>query len=343
MGKIARISDARNPGLNLVSKISVNPGESDSESYIDPYSRLIIDATARVSPSVVQIMISKPGSGRRSNQDLVGTGSGFVISPEGFIVTNSHVVNHAGEIEVNLPDGNSLQAETIGEDPSTDIAVIRVYGKNFAHAGFGDSKKLKVGQLVIAIGNPYGFQFTVTTGVVSALGRSMYSYSGRLIDGVIQTDAALNPGNSGGPLINALGEVIGINTAIISSAQGLCFAVGSGVAEYVVGKLITTGRVRRAALGIAGQTIVLPRRVINYNNLSLDRGILIQKIIPNRNIDNNSLSPGDVIISFNQVSVGSVDELYLQLNEQVIGKKVEIEVLTKGIKKTLQVLPGEVR
>jgi S1-C subfamily serine protease len=200
---------------------------------------------------------------------------------------------------------------------------------------------LKVGQLVIAIGNPFGFQFTVTTGVVSALGRSMHSYTGRLIDGVIQTDAALNPGNSGGPLINAGGEVIGINTAIISSAQGLCFAVGSSVAEYVVGKLITTGKVRRAALGIAGQTIILPRRVIDYNRLSLNRGILIQQVIPNKNMENGTLRTGDVIVSFNDVPVGSVDELYLQLHEQIIGKTVNMDILVKGIKKRVRVQLGE--
>ena len=343
MGRIARINDTGNPRLNLVSQNTSNPGKSESEIFIDPYSSIIIDASAKVSPSVVQIMTRKSDMRRRSIHEQLATGSGFLISPEGFIVTNSHVINKADEITVNLPDGTSYLADLIGEDPSTDIAVIRIYGHNFEFAGFGNSKKLKVGQLVIAIGNPFGFQFTVTTGVVSALGRSMYSYTGRLIDGVIQTDAALNPGNSGGPLINSLGEVIGINTAIISSAQGLCFAVGSSVAEYVVGKLITTGKVRRAALGVVGQTISLPQRVINYNHLDLDRGILIQKVIPNGNTDNKSLAPGDVIVGFNQVAVGSVDELYLQLHEQVIGKKVQMDILKKGIKNTVQVLLGEAR
>jgi S1-C subfamily serine protease len=327
--------------MNPVSQNTVPSGESDPQMYIDPYSRIIIDAVARVSPSVVQIIIGTTETRRRGGPGMGATGSGFLISPEGFIVTNSHVVSKASDIEVNLPEGTSFKAELIGEDPSTDIAVIRVYGHNFMSANFGDSKKLRVGQLVIAIGNPFGFQFTVTTGVVSALGRSMYSYTGRLIDGVIQTDAALNPGNSGGPLINAGGEVIGINTAVISAAQGLCFAVGSGVAEYVVGKLITTGRVRRASLGIAGHTIMLPRRVTDYNRLTLNRGILIQEVIPSRSVDNSQLNSGDVIVGFNQVAVGSVDELYLQLNEQVIGRPVELDILKKGVKKTVEVVLGE--
>jgi S1-C subfamily serine protease len=341
MGKLVKIADAENPRLNLVSQNNNASWEDETVAMIDPFSKIIIGASGKVSPSVAQIMVRKTDSRRRSDSGEGATGSGFLVSPEGFIVTNSHVVNKSREIEVNLPDGSSYQAESIGEDPSTDIAVIRVYGHSFTHAGFGDSKKLKVGQLVIAIGNPFGFQFTVTTGVVSALGRSMYSYTGRLIDGVIQTDAALNPGNSGGPLINSRGEVIGINTAIISSAQGLCFAVGSSVAEYVVGKLITTGRVRRAALGIAGQTIILPRRVIDYNRLSLNRGIFIQKVIAARNIDNTAIKPGDVIVKFNHIAVGSVDELYLQLNEQVIGRTVEMDILKKGVKTTVQVVLGE--
>jgi S1-C subfamily serine protease len=341
MGRVASISDTGIPRMNLVSRNSDPSGDSEPQMYIDPYSVIIIDAVAKVSPSVVQIIIGKSDSKRRGGAPEGATGSGFLISPEGFIVTNSHVVANAGEIVVNLPDGTTFKADSIGEDPSTDIAVIRIYGQNFTSAGFGDSKKLKVGQLVIAIGNPFGFQFTVTTGVVSALGRSMYSYSGRLIDGVIQTDAALNPGNSGGPLINAGGDVIGINTAVISSAQGLCFAVGSSVAEYVVGKLITVGRVRRASLGIAGHTIILPRRVTDYNRLTLNRGILIQQVIPSRSVDNSRLNAGDVIVGFNHVSVGSVDELYLQLNEQVIGKPVELEILKKGIKNTVEVVLGE--
>jgi S1-C subfamily serine protease len=341
MGKLINIFDTDGAGLNPVPGQDSSKDESDSHEFMDPYSATIINAVDKVSPSVVQINIRKPHARVREGQGPDATGSGFILSPEGFVVTNSHVVHGANDIEVNLPDGTSFQANLIGEDPSTDIAVIRIYGHNFPYANFGNSKKLKVGQLVIAIGNPFGFQFTVTSGVVSALGRSMYSYAGRLIDGVIQTDAALNPGNSGGPLINASGEVIGINTAVISSAQGLCFAVGSSVAEYVVGKLITAGKVRRSSLGIAGHTIVLPARVINYNHLALNRGILIQQILPERRTHNAQLNTGDVIVGINSIPVGSVDELYLQLNEKFIGKSVELDILKKGVKKTIEVVLGE--
>jgi S1-C subfamily serine protease len=343
MKNAIQLSTPQHPQLRVLSQnIESQPDENQTAS-IDPYSRIIIDAIEKVSPAVAQIIITRSDLRSRNPGRQQLTGSGFVVSPEGFIVTNSHVVNKAREIEVNLPDGTSYQANLIGDDPSTDIAVIRVYDRHFQHTRFGDSGKLKTGQLVIAIGNPFGFQFTVTTGVVSALGRSMYSYSGRLIDGVIQTDAALNPGNSGGPLVNAQGDVIGINTAVISSAQGICFAVGSSVAEYVVGKLITAGKVRRAALGIAGQTILLPRRVIDFNRLALNRGILIQQVISDPNLDNSRLSTGDVIVGFNGVPVGSVDELYLQLNELVIGKQVEVDVLKKGVRNTVKVLLGEAR
>ena len=331
---------------NSEMKIVSNSGEQNNEpsidsNIIDPYSKIVIEASNKVSPSVVQIASYRPNANTRNNLPQDTAGSGFLISAEGFIVTNSHVINGAKEIQVNMQDGTSYQAEVKGEDPFTDTAVIRIYGNNLHASNFGNSKKLSVGQLVIAIGNPFGFQCTITTGVVSALGRSMYSYAGRLIDNVIQTDAALNPGNSGGPLINAHGEVIGINTAIIQYAQGLCFAVGSSTAEYVVGKLITNGRVRRALLGVAGQTIVLPKRVIDYNHLTINKGILIQEIIEKKNIENSMISRGDVIVGFNNIPVGSVDDLFLLMNEDYISKKVEIDILKKGVKKTVEAVLGE--
>ncbi|HLO57509.1 MAG TPA: trypsin-like peptidase domain-containing protein [Bacteroidales bacterium] len=339
MRKVANISaDTYNNTQAWETDASEN---NDNRSQTDPFSQMIIRAVEKVSPAVVQIIVEKKETRQRGTNPEGATGSGFIISPEGFIVTNSHVIDRSKQIQVNLPDGTSYQAEPVGQDPSTDTAVIRIYGRNFIHTVFGDSGRLRTGQLVIAIGNPYGFQSTVTTGVVSSLGRSMYSYSGRLIDGVIQTDAPLNPGNSGGPLINTSGEVIGINTAIIAQAQGLCFAVGSRVAEYVVGKLITAGKVTRSALGIAGQTIILPQRVTVFNNLRKNRGILIHTIVNPALIDVSQVNTGDVIIRFNNVDVGSVDELYLQLNEQVIGKTVEMNILKKGVKRTVLVKPVE--
>ena len=297
------------------------------EQDLDSYSNTVISAVEKVSPAVVQIIAYKS-----DNVKDAGGGSGFFISSEGFIVTNSHVVSEAARIEVHTADGDVFQAELKGNDPSTDMAVIKVYGKNFPAAKFGDSSKLKVGQLVVAIGNPYGFQYTVTAGVVSALGRSMRSYAGRLIDNIIQTDAALNPGNSGGPLINSQGEVVGINTAIIASAQGLCFAVGSCTSEYVVGKLITGGKVRRAFLGIEGQTINLSKRIVAYNHLEMNKGIYIARVERNSKAGNSELLDGDIIVGFNKISISSVDDLYLNLNESFIGKVVELDILRNGIK-----------
>jgi S1-C subfamily serine protease len=314
---------------------------NNDDKSIDPYSRLIIEAVNKVSPAVVQIVSQIPTENRYRNRMQEGLGSGFIISPEGFIVTNSHVVNGAREIIVNFSDGTSHKAVLVGDDPSTDVAVIRIYGDNFPYCSFGDSKKLKVGQLVIAIGNPYGFQCTVTAGVISALGRSMKSYSGRLVDNVIQTDAALNPGNSGGPLINSSGEVIGVNTAVIMPAQGLCFAIGSTTVNYVAGKLILEGKVQRAVLGIAGQTISLSQRIVGYNHLSANKGIYITQIIKTKDSDNSQLNSGDIIVGFNNIPIGSVDELYLLLNEDLIGKEVEMDILRKGFKSTIHAVLGK--
>jgi len=331
MKKFKIISYQTESDLNISSK------ENDTEeSDLDPYSNTVISAVEKVSPAVVQIMAYKNG-----NTKEAGGGSGFFISSEGFIVTNSHVVSEASKIEVRTPDGDVFLAELKGNDPSTDVAVIKVYGKNFPSVKFGDSSKLRVGQLVVAIGNPYGFQYTVTAGVVSALGRSMRSYAGRLIDNIIQTDAALNPGNSGGPLINSRGEVVGINTAIIASAQGLCFAVGSNTSEYVVGKLIMEGKVRRAFLGIEGQTINLSKRIVTYNHLNINKGIYIAQVERNSKAGNNQLLNGDIIVGFNHVTISTVDELYLNLNENFIGKVVELDILRNGIKMPVKVTLAE--
>ncbi len=315
---------------------------SDSE-LLDAYSKTVISACEIVNPSVVHIKVftDRPAGRRRRDEPQAGTGSGFIISPEGYIVTNSHVVTNAKEITVETQDGQNFSAQVVGNDPFTDIAVIRIYADKLSHVKFGDSETLRVGQLVIAIGNPFGFQCTVTTGVVSALGRSLPSSTGRMIDNVIQTDASLNPGNSGGPLVIANGLVVGVNTAIIPAAQGICFAVGSATADYVAGKLIMQGRVRRAYLGISGQNLQLPVRVTNYNGLKHASGILIQNIESHSGIDNKMLKVNDVVIGFNGKAVRGISDLHRYLNEESIGKSHELLILRKGVKQMIRVTPME--
>jgi S1-C subfamily serine protease len=308
----------------------------ENDDVLDAYSKAVIGASEKVSPAVVHIKIQKKSSGRRQwpplERQQAGSGSGFIISPEGFIVTNSHVVSGANKIEVDLTDGRSFEGQLIGDDPSTDLAIIRIYAANLQFLKFGDSARLRVGQLVIAIGNPFGFEHTVTAGVVSALGRSLRSSTGRVIDNVIQTDAALNPGNSGGPLVNTRGEVVGINTAIILPAQGICFAVASNTAEYVTSRLIIEGRIRRGYLGISGQVIHLPLRVINFNKLTVKSGVIVQNVEADGPAYNSEIENGDIIVGFNDQPVAKIDDLQRLLNETTIGKKSAIEVLRKGVK-----------
>jgi S1-C subfamily serine protease len=310
---------------------------------LDAYSQAVVQAAERVSPSVVHLKVFKKNIATRNRnyRSEAGSGSGFIISSEGFIVTNSHVVHNSQKIEVNLPDGRTFGADLIGNDPATDVALLRIHAEKLPSVKFGNSQLLKVGQLAIAIGNPYGFEYTVTAGVISALGRSLRSGNGRLIDNVIQTDAALNPGNSGGPLVNSRGEIIGINTAVILPAQGICFAVAANTAEYVVSELISKGRVRRGYLGIAGQQVNLPKNILKQYQLNHQSGVLVQQVEADAPVYNREIRAGDVIVSFDGQAVNGIDDLHRLLTEESIGSKISLEVLRQNQKITITVIPGE--
>ena len=321
------------------------PNSHQDTALLDAYSQTVVSVAREVSDAVVQIKVRKPNAQkqRRRRPNPFGTGSGFIISSNGFIVTNSHVVTGADRIEVNLQDGRQFRGRLIGNDPATDIAVLRINGEKLTTAKFGDSDQLNVGQLAVAIGNPYGFQYSVTAGVISALGRTLRSESGRLIDDVLQTDAALNPGNSGGPLVDSNGKVIGVNTAVILPAQGLCFAVAANLVKYVVGKLIAEGKVRRGYIGIAGQVVRLHQNVVKRHQLPVRSGILIQDIEADGPAYNSELRPGDLIIGFNSQPVASIDDLHKMLDEETIGKAFELEVLRANHKASLRVIPAELK
>jgi len=317
-------------------------GGSGDAGLLDAYSRAVIDAARRVSPAVVNIEV-RPGDattrGRRAPAG--GTGSGFIFTPDGFILTNSHVVQGAGRIDVSLSDGRKFAAELIGDDPETDLAVVRIDAPQLPSAKLGDSSALQVGQLVVAIGNPYGFQYTVTAGVVSATARSFRSATGRLIDNIIQTDAALNPGNSGGPLVSGRGEVVGVNTAVILPAQGLCFAIPSNTASFVAGQLIQSGRVKRSYIGLGGQDVPLHRRLVRYHRLKGESGVLVVQIESTSPAADAGLREGDIIVEFDASVVGRIDDLHRLLTEERVGKPCPVVVL-RGLEKiTLTITPRE--
>jgi S1-C subfamily serine protease len=308
------------------------PGDDD---LLDAYSGAVVRASERVSPSVVHIESFHGARGKR------GSGSGFVFTSNGYILTNSHVVHDATRVEVTLADGGRHPADLIGDDPETDLAVVRVKAGDLTPAALGDSKKLRVGQLAIAIGHPYGFQLTVTAGVVSALGRSLRSQAGRLIDDVLQTDAALNPGNSGGPLVSSRGEVIGVNTAIIPSAQGICFAIAINTAKFVAGRLIRDGRVRRSRIGAAVQTVPLPRRVVDAHDLAVGSGVLVVAVDPRGPADRAGLEEGDVIIAFEGRPVAGLDDLHRLLTEERVGLRANLDVLRRDHLIVVEIIPAE--
>ncbi len=283
-------------------RTGTGPTPHHDDALLDAYSTAVTRAVERVSPAVVKIDVEK--AGRRQGG---GSGSGFVFTPDGLVMTNSHVVHDAGNIRLSFADGQRASASLIGDDPDTDTAVLRTDAPVLLPAALGKSQTLKVGQLAIAVGNPYGFQFTVTAGVVSALGRSMRAASGRMMDEIIQTDAALNPGNSGGPLVNSQGEVIGINTATILPAQGLCFAIGIDTAKFVAAQLLQHGRVRRSWIGIAGQNVPLPRRLVYEYKLPVDTAIMVNDVQKGSPAAQAGIESGDIIVAFGSRNIAGID------------------------------------
>jgi S1-C subfamily serine protease len=321
--------------------------EPTDAALLDAYSRAVISAVEQVSPSVVNIegfrqSTRSHATDRRSAAEMHSTGSGFIFTPDGFILTNSHVVHHASRLDVTLADGRRVPADLVGDDPETDLAVVRISASQLVPAQLGDSQTVRVGQLVIAIGNPYGFQCTVTAGVVSALGRSLRSSGGRLIDDIIQTDAALNPGNSGGPLVTAQGKVIGINTAVILQAQGLCFAIAMNTAIFVAGRLIKDGRIRRSYIGVGGQNVTLPRRLVRLQDLAVTSGVLVVAIEPHSPAQRAGVLEGDVIIAYGSQPIASIDALHRFLTDEQVHVHAALTVLRHGEKLLLAIEPEEV-
>jgi S1-C subfamily serine protease len=305
--------------------------QPDDSALLDSYSTAVIRAVETVGPAVVKIDAARGG------------GSGVLFTPDGLILTNSHVVDKSGPLTVVMTDGRSAQADLIGQDADTDLAVIRIDGSALPWATLGDSRAVRVGQIAIAIGNPYGFHHSVTAGVVSALGRSLRARSGRLMDDIIQTDAALNPGNSGGPLVTTRGEVIGVNTATILPAQGLCFAIASNTARFVASRLLRDGRIRRSYIGLGGQTVPIPRAVAKENQLAVTSGVFIVSIAPNSPAANAGLKDGDVVLAFGGTPVTGVDDLHRLLTEEKIGVATGVTILRSARRRTITVVPAESR
>jgi S1-C subfamily serine protease len=321
----------------FLKRNSESSAENDDASLLDAYSRAVIDVVERISPAVVRIDVRPDGQPRHA-----GSGSGVIVAPDGLILTNSHVVQGSSRVMVVTADGASLIARVVGDDPDTDLALIRVdHGGSLPAATLGDSKHLKRGQLVVAIGNPLGFESTVTTGVVSALGRSLRASTGRLIDDLIQTDAALNPGNSGGPLVSSRGEVVGINTAIIMGAQGICFAIGANTAKFVLGELVRHGRVRRAYIGIAAAQTALPRRLRHEANVNQDSAVIVAGIEPKSPAARAGIETGDIILTLDGQPVTGADDLIRFMTGERIGKQLKVDTLREGHHRVVVLEPAE--
>ncbi|HEY3330784.1 MAG TPA: trypsin-like peptidase domain-containing protein [Capsulimonadaceae bacterium] len=308
------------------------------DELFDAYSTAVMRATETATPAVVFIKVSRKQQGRNVP---AGSGSGFLFTPDGYILTNSHVVSGSSTIDVTLTDGRSFAADLIGDDPDTDLALVRIDAPNVTPIRLGDSQAIRPGQLVIAIGNPYGFQTSVTAGVVSALGRTLRAQSGRLMDNVIQTDAALNPGNSGGPLVNSRGEVVGVNTAMIAPAQGISFATAINTAKDVASQLLRFSRVRRSVIGIAGQMVVLPRRVARYHELAVESGVLVAETTPGGPAAHAGLVAGDVIVKLGENPIAGLDDLLRCLTDRLVGQPTPITVIRRSEKRRLYVTPEE--
>ncbi len=348
-------------GVLPEERLSSATAEGADAGLLDSYSRAVTAAVARVSPSVVNVEVqqavrqtpgrrrSREGSGERAGdrsgepRERRGGGSGFVFTPDGLILTNSHVVHDATRIDVTLADGRRAPAHIIGDDPATDLAVVRIDASGLQAVPLGDSQQLRPGQMAIAIGNPYGFQSTVTAGVISALGRSLRSYSGRLIEDVIQTDAALNPGNSGGPLVDSRGQVIGVNTATILPAQGICFAIGINTAKFVASRLLRDGRIRRSYIGVSAQTVPIHRRVVRFYGLARETGVVVVGIEERSPARSAGLREGDVIVALDDKPVAGVDDLHRLLTDAQVGARCELTVIRHTERLMLPILPEEAK
>jgi S1-C subfamily serine protease len=314
----------------------------EDQELLDAYSRAVIDVVDRVGPAVVGLTVRHETLRNDRSPQSAGSGSGVVVAPDGLILTNSHVAGGASRIEVMTADGQRLTARVVGDDPDTDLALVRIdEAVTLPAAALGDSKRLKRGQLVIAIGNPLGFESTVTTGVVSALGRSLRARTGRLIDDLIQTDAALNPGNSGGPLVSSRGEVVGVNTAVIMGAQGICFAVAANTASFVLGELVRHGRVRRGFVGIAAQQTAIPRRLQHAASLRQDGAVMVSTVEPGSAAERAGVKAGDILLALDGHTITGADDLIRALTGETIGRSVALDVLRGTERLTASLVPEE--
>jgi S1-C subfamily serine protease len=317
------------------------PAEGEA---LDAYSQAVVTAVERVGPAVVSVGLARPAPDRLRRggmPELRGAGSGVVIAPDGYILTNSHVVDRAARISVHLQDGREFPATVVGDDPHTDLALIRVPAGGLPAAALGDSSRLRVGQLVIAIGNPLGFQATVTAGVISALGRTLRAQTGRLIASVLQTDAALNPGNSGGPLVDFRGRVVGINTAVIAGSQGISFAIPVNTARWVASQLIREGRVRRAYLGIIAQTVPIDRGAAVATGVGAGTAVRITEVQPGSAASRAGIEPGDFIVRVGDRAVASLDDLQLALGQRAVGEPLTVQVVRGGSRLDLTATPAD--